>query len=346
MARKKQGKSDDSDHETSTTEQGDFIPYEPTPISRLEAAGINATDIKKLQEAGLQTVEAISYTPRKKLIDIKGISDVKADKILTEAMKIANAGFMTATEYKQQRKNIISITTGSSELDTLLGGGIETASITEIFGEFRTGKTQLSHTLCVTCQLPRESGGGNGKAMFIDTEGTFRPSRLQSIAEKYGLDPEAVLENVTYARAYTSDHQLELLKHAGALMMESKYALLIVDSATALYRTDFNGRGELSVRQIHLSQFLRGLLRLADEFKIAVLISNQVVASVDNSLMFNADPKKPIGGNIMAHASTTRLYLKKGRGNNRICKIYDSPCLPESEAMFSITEQGIANPDN
>lgn len=324
----------------------DFTRYEPTPISRLETGGINTADIKKLQDAGMMTVESIAFTPRRKLIEIKGITDIKADKIMAEAMKIAKTGFMSAAVYSEQRKSIIKVTTGSSELDRLLEGGIETASITEIFGEFRTGKTQLCHTLCVTAQLPRSVGGGEGRAMYIDTEGTFRPARLQSISEKYGLDPAQVLENVTYARAYTSDHQLELLKHAGALMMENKYSVLIVDSATALYRTDFNGRGELSVRQIHLGQFLRGLLRLADEFQVAVVISNQVVASVDSSAMFAADPKKPIGGNIMAHASTTRLYFRKGRGNNRICKIYDSPCLPESEAMFSITDQGIADPEN
>ena len=190
-----------------------------------------------------------------------------------------------------------------------------------------------------------ETGGGNGKALYIDTEGTFRPQRLVSIAEKFSLDPAAVLENITYARAYTTDHQNQLVREAGALMLESRYALLVVDSATALYRTDFNGRGELSVRQIHLAQFLRSLLRLADEFRVAVVMTNQVVATVDNSLMFNADPKKPVGGNIMAHASTTRLYLKKGRGNNRICKIYDSPCLPEAEAMFSIGEFGIMDAD-
>jgi DNA repair protein RAD51 len=68
-----------------------------------------------------------------------------------------------------------------------------------------------------------------------------------------------------------------------------------------------------------------------------------VVAQVDGAQMFNPDPKKPIGGNIIAHASTTRLYLRKGRGENRICKIYDSPCLPESEAMFSIGGDGIGD---
>lgn len=178
--------------------------------------------------------------------------------------------------------------------------------------------------------------------MYIDTEGTFRPERLIDCAARYRLEANEVLDNVAFARAYNTDHQLTLLLQASAMMSESRYALLIVDSATALYRTDYSGRGELAARQMHLARFLRLLQRLADEFGIAVVITNQVVAQVDGGGgMYNPDPKKPIGGNILAHASTTRLYLRKGRGDTRICKIYDSPCLPEAEACFAITANGI-----
>ncbi|KAL5464085.1 hypothetical protein EMCRGX_G033045 [Ephydatia muelleri] len=298
----------------------------PRVSSKLESFGISAADVKKLSEAGYYTVEAIAYTPKKALIAIKGISEAKADKIQSEAAKLVPMGFTTATEFHQKRSEIIQLTTGSKELDKLLGGGIETGSITEIFGEFRTGKTQICHTLAVTCQLPIDLGGGEGKCLYIDSEGTFRPERLLSVAERYGLSGSDVLDNVAYARAYNTDHQSQLLLQASAMMSESRYALLVVDSATALYRTDYSGRGELSARQMHLARFLRTLLRLADEFA-----------------MFNADPKKPIGGNIIAHASTTRLYLRKGRGETRICKIYDSPCLPESEAMFAINPDGIGD---
>ncbi len=228
-------------------------------------------------------------------------------------------GFTTATEMHQRRSELISITTGSKQLDTLLAGGIETGSVTEIFGEFRTGKSQICHTLAVTCQLPFDMGGGEGKCLYIDTEGTFRPVRLLSVANRYGLSGEEVLDNVAYARAYNSDHQLQLLNQASNMMCETRFSLLIVDSATSLYRTDYAG---------------------------AVVITNQVVAQVDGgpSAMFNPDPKKPIGGNIIAHASTTRLSLKKGRGETRICKIYDSPCLPESDCLFAIKEDGIGDP--
>jgi DNA repair protein RAD51 len=316
----------------------------PLLINKLEQHGISAVDVKKLQGAGFHTVESVAFSTKKALCAIKGISDAKADKILAEAAKLVPMGFITGAEFQKQRAEIIQITTGSKELDKLLENGIETGSITEIFGEFRTGKTQLCHQLCVTCQLPIEQGGGEGKALYIDSEGTFRPQRLLAIAERYGLNGEDVLENVAYARAYNSDHQTQLLLQASAMMSEARYSLLIVDSATALYRTDYSGRGELSARQMHLARFLRTLQRLADEFGVAVVITNQVVAQVDGGAMFAADPKKPIGGNIMAHASTTRLYLRKGRGETRICKIYDSPCLPEAEAVFAINADGIGDP--
>jgi len=306
--------------------------------------GITAGDIKKLQEAGYHTVESVAFAPKKDLIAIKGISEAKADKMLQEASKIVMMGFKTATEIHQTRANIVFITTGSTELDKLLGGGIETGSITEIFGEFRSGKSQLCHTLAVNCQLPVCMGGAEGRCLYIDTEGTFRPQRLLAVAERYKISGESILDNVACARAYNTDHQTQLLIQASAMMTEARYALLIVDSATGLYRTDYSGRGELAARQGHLARFLRMLLRLADEHGIAVVITNQVVAQVDGAAsMFGGDQKKPIGGHILAHSSTTRLYLRKGRGETRICKIYDSPCLPESEATFAINPDGIGD---
>lgn len=315
----------------------------PLLIQTLEKQGIAAGDIKKLQEAGYNTVESIAFTTKKTLINVKGISEAKADKIMAAAAQLVPMGFASASDYNQIRKEMVYLTTGSTELDKLLGGGIETGSVTEIFGEFRTGKTQLCHTLAVTCQLPIENGGGQGKCLWIDTEGTFRPERIIPIAQRFGLDPDGVMDNIAYARAYNSDHQSQLLVTASAMMAEAHYALLIVDSSTNLYRTDYSGRGELSARQMHLGQFLRNIQRLADEYGIAVVITNQVVAQVDGAAMFVSDPKKPIGGNIMAHASQTRLSLRKGRGETRVCKIYDSPSLPENEATFQITNGGITD---
>jgi len=328
---------------TTATEVEDAEASGPMPVGALEQHGIGSADVKKLREAGYHTVESVVYAPKKALLNIKGISEAKADKVIAEAQKLVPTGFTTATEMHMKRSQIIQITTGSKELDKLLNGGIETGSITEMFGEFRTGKSQLCHTMAVTCQLPIDMGGAEGKCLYIDTEGTFRPERLLAVAERYGLSGNDVLDNVATARAYNTDHQTQLLIQASAMMAESRYALIVIDSATALYRTDYSGRGELSARQMHLARFLRMLLRLADEFGVAVMVTNQVVAQVDGAAMFSADPKKPIGGNIMAHASTTRLYLRKGRGEQRICKIYDSPCLPEGEAIFAINTDGIGD---
>ena len=292
-------------------------------------------DASKLYDAGFCTVESISHTSLRRLQEVKGISEQKALKLKEAAGKVVPIGFTTAAMELQRRQDIISISTGSSALDELLQGGIETGSLTEIFGEFRSGKTQLCHTLCVTCQLPISQGGGEGKAMYIDTEGCFRPNRLTAIADKYNVSHEQVLDNVAFARAHNSEQQMELLKQASALFAEDRFSLLVVDSATSHFRTDYQGRGELSERQQQLAQFLRQLDRLAQEFGIAVVLTNQVVANPDG-MSFAKDATKPIGGNIIAHASHTRLRFKKGRGETRICEVYDSPTIPESQAVFAL----------
>ncbi|KAL1412666.1 DNA repair protein RAD51 [Vanrija pseudolonga] len=326
-------------------EEEDFEILAPILVAKLAEYGISVQDTQKLADAGLHTVEAVAFTPKKQLCTIKGISEAKADKILAEACKLVPMGFTTATEIHARRSELVHISTGSVGLDTILGGGIETGAITELFGEYRTGKSQICHTLAVTCQLPVSMGGGEGKCLYIDTEGTFRPVRMLAVAERYGLNGEEVLDNIAYARAYNADHQMQLLVQASAMMAESRFSLLIVDSCTSLYRTDFSGRGELSARQMHLAKFLRTLMRLADEFGVAVVVTNQVVAQVDGGQFASADAKKPIGGNIMAHASTTRLSLRKGRGSSRVCKIVDSPCLPEAEGIFAINANGIGDPE-
>ena len=224
-------------------------------------------------------MESVAHATVRKLSDVKGISEAKVLKIKELVKSMVPMEFKTAADHLQDREALVSLSTGSSELDKLLEGGIETGSITEVFGEFRTGKTQLCHTLCVTCQMTLDQGGAEGKALYIDTEGTFRPDKLKLVAERFGLDPALALENVAYARAHNSEHEMELLKMAAGLMSQDRYALLVVDSATALFRTDYTGRGELSERQMQMAQFFRQLTRLAEEFGIAVFVSNQVVAN-------------------------------------------------------------------
>lgn len=316
-------------------------------VDRLVEGGVNKVDIEKLRDAGFTTIESLIYATKKMICEVKGISDSKYEKIIKIAYDLkGNVNeFQVSKYFLKYRQNLTYLSTGSGNLDQLLNGGIESGNLTELFGEFRTGKTQLCHTLCVTCQLPKSSGGGEGKAMYIDTEGTFRPEKLIPIAKRFNLDPEEVIENVYYARAFNHEHQLKLLSKAAAIMSTNKFALLVVDSATALYRSDFSGRGELAPRQMHLGKFLRGLQKVADEFGVAVVLTNQVVATVDGGGFGGAD-KKPIGGHIMAHACQTRLYLRKGAKENRICKVYDSPSLPEAEAPYSINDDGIKDNNN
>ncbi|CAH1794134.1 unnamed protein product [Owenia fusiformis] len=338
--------------EDQVVAQGDEVESEDEEesffqdIDTLQNQGINAADLKKLKQAGICTVKGIQMTTKKKLCAIKGISEAKMEKIKEAATKMAGAGgFLTALEYADKRKQCFRITTGSTELDKLMGGGVESMSITEAFGEFRTGKTQLSHTLCVTTQLPGSNGFTGGKVVFIDTENTFRPDRLRDIADRFNLDQSAMLDNVLYARAYTSEHQYELLDFVAAKFHEEMgvFKLLIVDSIMALFRVDFSGRGELADRQQKLAQMLSRLQKISEEYNVAVFVTNQMTSDPGATMSFQADPKKPIGGHILAHASTTRLSLRKGRGELRIAKIYDSPDLPENEATFAITQGGISD---
>uniref|UniRef100_A0A668UEX9 Meiotic recombination protein DMC1/LIM15 homolog n=1 Tax=Oreochromis aureus TaxID=47969 RepID=A0A668UEX9_OREAU len=303
-------------------------------IDLLQKHGINMADIKKLKSVGICTVKGIQMTTRKALCNIKGLSEAKVEKIKEAAGKMLNVGFQTAFEYSARRKQVFHVTTGSQEFELIC-----------LLPEFRTGKTQLSHTLCVTAQLPGEDGYSGGKVIFIDTENTFRPDRLRDIADRFNVDHDAVLDNVLYARAYTSEHQMELLDFVAAKFHEEGgvFKLLIIDSIMALFRVDFSGRGELAERQQKLAQMLSRLQKISEEYNVAVFITNQMTADPGAGMTFQADPKKPIGGHILAHASTTRISLRKGRGEMRIAKIFDSPDMPENEATFAISAGGVTD---
>lgn len=244
---------------------------------------------------------------------------------------------------QEHRRHIIKITTGADALDRILGGGIETSSITELFGEFRTGKTQIAHTLCVTSQLSFQMKGGQGKVVYLDTEGNFRPERIVSIAERFGLEANETLDNIIVCRVYSHEEQMDVIKPIAGLLsdpIQGPYRLLIVDSIIALFRVEFTGRGELAERQQKLGQHLAHLTRIAEEFNIAVLIINQCMSDPNSMGQFVTAPR-PVGGHVLAHASTTRLQLKKGKDNLRVAKIYDSPLMPEEEASYTITNGGI-----
>ncbi|MFX0012489.1 MAG: DNA repair and recombination protein RadA [Candidatus Hermodarchaeota archaeon] len=301
--------------------------------------GVGDTTVKKLMEGGVTSIRTLALYPVSKLIEEIGIGEKTAQKIIKAAQDIEKMGFESADLIWEKRKKLNHLTTGSQNLDELLMGGIEPGSVTELFGEYRTGKTQIVHQLCVNCQLTYEEGGLEGNALYIDTENTFRPERIIQMAEAKNLDYQSVLKNITVGRAYNSDHQILLIKEASKIIEEKNIKLVIVDSIIGHFRSEYVGRGNLANRQQLLNNHVHDLLRLTEMFdELAVVFTNQVSSKPD---VFYGDPLTATGGNIIAHGATIRIRLRKGKGEQRVAKLIDAPHLPESEAIFSITEDGI-----
>jgi len=302
--------------------------------------GIGPATLSKLREAGYDTLESLAVVPPRELAELTGLSLERAIEITSTARKALGVTFMTAEEFYKKRQTIGRISTGSRALDNLLGGGIETKAVTELIGEFGSGKTQLCHQLSVNVQLPKEKGGLNGKAAYIDTEGTFRPERIIQMAQAKGLDPKNTLNNIIYARAYNSDHQVLLIRELRGKIEKENIKLVVVDSLVGHFRSEYPGRELLAVRQQKLNKHVHELLTLADVYDAAVVVTNQIVTSPD---MFLANPNKPAGGNIVAHGCTYRVMIRKSKENIRIARILDSPMHPEIESAFVINESGIGD---
>ena len=304
----------------------------------LALPGVGKTIAVKLYEAGYISAKLIAVTSPRTLSEEVGIGERTAEKLVESAREMVGLDFTTAKDFLNRRKSVKRITTGSRSLDDLLGGGIETQGITEFYGEYRTGKTQICHTLAVTIQLPEEKGGLSAKALYVDTEGTFRPERKVPIAKRFGFDPEEILENIIVARAFSTDHQIEIIRRAKKYVPLQNIRLIIVDSLTNHFRAEYVGIDTLAVRQQKLNVHIHDLQRIAFAFDVAVVVTNQVVT---NPATFYGSPISAIGGHILAHNVTTRISLRKGKGNKRIAKLEDSPYLPESEAVFEIGDEGI-----
>jgi DNA repair protein RadA len=301
--------------------------------------GVGPATAEKLRESGYVDVMSIAVASPKELADVAEIGETSASKIILCARREADVGkFETGSTLLEKRAQVGRITSGSKSLDELLGGGFETQSITELFGEYGSSKTQLAHQLCVTVQLPEDQGGLNAHAFFIDTENTFRPERITQMAESYELDVDKVLEGIHVARAYNSSHQMLLVEKVKELSKDVKARLLIVDSLTAHFRAEYVGRGALADRQQKLNKHMHDLMRWSDLNNGAVCVTNQVSAKPD---AFFGDPTRPIGGHIVGHTATFRIYLRKSKGPKRIARLIDSPHLPEGEAVFSVMDKGI-----
>ncbi len=314
---------------------------EPSPeIDVEELEGVGRVTGAKLKERGYYTVRDVAFASSKELAEVIG-NEERAQQIIDMARKMLGLySFISALEVYEKRKRVRRIPTGVRSLDELLGGGIETRAVTEIVGEFGSGKTQLCHQLTVMVQLPEDRGGLGARAIYIDTENTFRPERVMQIARARGLDPDQALQNILYAKAYSSDHQMVLVEQTKSVIKQQNIALLVVDSVIAHFRSEFPGRENLAERQQKLNKHVADLLRLADAYDVAVVITNQVMAQPD---VFFGNPLRPAGGNILAHGATYRLWLRKSKENIRIAKIFDSPHHPEGEVSFRITEEGLVD---
>lgn len=262
---------------------------------------------------------------------------IAAQKLLRESNFLDNE-FVTGEVALEKRRAIQRCSTGSSALDEMLLGGIETQAITEFYGEFGSGKSQICHTLCVMAKQPPSSKGLDSDSIWIDTEGTFRPERIDQIAKARELDSETILKSIPVAKVYNSFHLELIAKDLGKYIEQFKARLVIIDSIVALHRAEFAGRGTLAERQQRLNALMHRLIRISEIYNIAIVITNQVQSTPDT---FFGDPTKPAGGNVIGHASTYRIYLRKA-GNDRIAKIIDSPyhAYTVEGVRFTISEKG------
>ncbi len=307
-------------------------------VNRIPGIGPAVAD--KLMSSGYLTLAAVAHASPIELVEHCEIGEQTAKRLITAARGQVGIGFQNAKELLKTRKKLVKIPTGSKSLDALLAGGVETSSLTEVSGEFRTGKTQICFQLCVMTAMDKKLGGLESGVVYIDTEGTFRPERIVQICQRFGADPQEVLGRINVGRAYNSDHQMVLVLESPKIIKDGNVKLMIIDSLTSHFRAEYAGRGSLLERQQKLNKYLHQLLRLAEVYDIAVLATNQVLTKPD---VLYGETIFPIGGNIVAHSCTTRVFLRKGKGDKRIARVIDSPHIPEIETVFSITAEGIVD---
>ena len=333
-----------------------------------ELPGVGPATADKLREAGYTSFQGIAVAASGELSNQADVGESTASDIVQAAREMADiGGFETGSQVLERRNEIGKLSWFIDDVDDMLGGGVETQSITEVYGEFGAGKSQVTHQLSVNVQLPKEHGGLRGSVIFIDSEDTFRPERIDDMVR--GLDDELiqatmddrgiegtpddeeamdelledVLDKIHVAKAFNSNHQMLLAEKAQELADEHEDSewpvrLLNVDSLTAHFRAEYVGRGELAERQQKLNKHLHDLDRVGNLFNCAVLVTNQVASNPDS---FFGDPTQPIGGNILGHKSTFRMYLRKSKNDKRIVRLVDAPNLADGESVMRVTNDGL-----
>lgn len=298
--------------------------------------GVGAATAEKLRSCGFDNLIAVAVATPGELVESSGVSEAVARKMINSARDMLEMGFESGNEVLKRREKVVRISTGSKAFDGLLAGGFETGAITECFGEFGSGKTQVGHVLAVNTikVFPKAT------VVYVDTENTFRPERIIQLANGAGLDPVKVLKQIKVAKAYNSDHQMLLTEKVSDLITKDglDVKLVVVDSLTAHFRAEFIGRGTLAERQQKINKHMHVLSRLADMNNLCVYVTNQVMSKPDQ---FFGDPTTSIGGHIVGHASTFRIYLRKGKKGTRVAKLIDAPNLADAECGFQVEESGL-----
>ncbi|MHA1648335.1 MAG: DNA repair and recombination protein RadA [Promethearchaeota archaeon] len=306
---------------------------------------IKPRQIKILQEEGINTVEALAMNAPRDLAEFNGISDKMSKQLIWSARDILNMS--SFKQVSSIEENYEYLSTGSESFDEILGGGISTGRLTEVYGAFKSGKTNLAHTLCVTCQMPKDQGGLDGAVLFIDTENTFSKTKIKRIARRFGMDEQKVLQNIFHARIFSTDHQLQMVRAAEQAIKDKHARLIIIDSLLAIMRSEYIGIGMLAARQQVLNKLIHDLSRLAETYNIAVYLTNQVSTVMKGTFSAN----DAIGGNIVAHGCHFRIQFKTSgfQANSsleRTATIVDAPDLPPESTKFFITEAGISDTEN
>ncbi len=317
--------------------QGDKVATSVKAVEDLN--GVGPATAEKLREAGYTDLMSLAVATPDSVAEATEIGANVAQKIIAAAREAVDVGgFETGDVILERRKSVAKLTTCSKAFDELLGGGLETQAITECFGEFGSGKSQLAHQLAVNVTRGEDEGGLDGDTVWIDTESTFRPERIRQMSEALELDPEAILKRIHVARAFNSHHQMLLMEKANEMTKDYPVRLVVIDSLTAHFRAEYIGRGVLAERQQLLNKHIHELMRFGDVHNAAIYVTNQVAAKPD---AFFGDPTRPIGGHIVGHSATFRVYLRKSKGGKRIARLIDSPNMPEAEAVFTVSEEGI-----
>jgi DNA repair protein RadA len=305
-------------------------------MSLLDLPGVGAATAEKLETSGYSDLMSLAVSSVGEIVEASGVSETVARKIIKAARDSLQMGFQTGEEVLKKRELVTKISTGSKNFNQLMDGGFETGAITECFGEFGSGKTQIGHILAVNAikQNP------NSTVVYIDTENTFRPERIKQLADGIGLDTSLALRQIMVAKAFNSDHQMLLAEKAEELIKKQGHdvRLVIVDSLMSHFRAEFVGRGTLAERQQKLNKHMHVLLKLSSNNNVCVYVTNQVQSDPG---AFFGDPTKAVGGNIVAHASTFRIYLRKGKKGSRVAKLIDAPNLPDGEVNFFVETEGL-----